>query len=184
MKDLEILYRIKDDVVFANDEHTLINLEINLKHYINIKKSIEENFEEYDIEDVKNTKNAISIAIAYHNIIKWKKFNIQLDKRIATINSLINLKSEVFDIFEKTKQISLSSQYDYENLIEENKDLKQQLSQLKREKEVSNLPIGVHPNKMHRLKEVKDLKKIRRKIEQLSEELFSYLDDKIEKNEI
>ena len=105
---------------------------------------------------------------------------------------MVNKKKEVSDIFETTKQTLLSNHYDFENLKAENTDLKRQLSKLnqqndtllKQKEEFTDLPIGVHPNKMHRLKEVKDLKKIRRHIEKMSEELFSYLDKKIENNEL
>ncbi|SEH68578.1 hypothetical protein SAMN02927937_00872 [Paenimyroides aquimaris] len=192
MNELEILYKIKNSIIASNDEKTLIDLEVNLKHYINLKSYVVENTEEYSELEIKNIKNVISIGTAYQKIINWKKYNIQLDKRVAAINSLANSKKELFDIFETTKQTILSNYYDFEKLKAENAILRSELAKLNQQKDVflnqqkelSDLPIGVHPNKMHRLKEVKDLKKIRRKIEKMSEELFSYLDEKIQKNEL
>ena len=168
--DSKVLFDLKKTIILCKDENQLLDLEINLKHVVNIFNFKLEYKNDFSEEEIKDIKNSISLAVSYLNVISWKLQNITTQNTNKRVEELLHYKKEILEVFEISFERYLTNFSRTKILKEENSELKSQLNELKN-----------RMNSINTKDKKNELKQIRVKIEKLNTELLSFLDKKIDK---
>lgn len=162
------LLKLKNEIISSYDTERLLELEINLKHFMTIYTYKLEEAELEDDEQTKDLKNSLSLAKSYLSVINWKLSCIKLDKENEKIKTMVDNKSEIYDIFEMGFENFLVNHSTSKTLKNENSELKKRLNDIKmstnstgfqHEIEMKNQEIAMY--KMLLSEQKKELKQIK-----------------------
>lgn len=130
MNNQSLLY-LRKEILDCTNEDRILELEINLKHFINLfDQKLLENDESLTIENMKDIKNSISLAKSYLSVLHWKKENITVEKSIKKTNLIIDNKNEIIRMFENCFEAFLTNHFNYNRLKAENIELKEKNREL------------------------------------------------------
>ncbi|MBS1571929.1 MAG: hypothetical protein JST62_05985 [Bacteroidetes bacterium] len=120
------LLALKSEILNCIDVTRLQELKLNLRIFAS-KLSTQIELEDYHSEEyIKDAKNSKSIAEAYISVLDWKLKQIQLDKTNEMVNSFVEHKSFLYEIFNTNFENYLINHSASKSLKEKNAELKEE----------------------------------------------------------
>ncbi|WP_277111529.1 hypothetical protein [Chryseobacterium taklimakanense] len=124
------LLKLKTEIISCTETERLLELSINLRHFITIfnHKLAEPEISE---ETEKDIRNSVSLAGSYLKVIHWKLSSVKLDQENERIKILLQNKEGLFSFFEAGYEKFLNDHSATEKLKEQNAELKRLLNEQK-----------------------------------------------------
>lgn len=144
------LLKLKEEILSCNETPRLLELEINLRHFISIYSTHIEDDSADDEEQIKDVKNSISLAKSYLSVINWKLAAIKIELENKKIAILTEIRQPLYQMFEGSFEMYLNEYGNTRKLREENSELKQLLNEAKIK---SNSQILTDEKKLQKIKE-------------------------------